>query len=221
MKKFYSLIIALFVALTMNAGEVTELQALQKAQQFMKGKKFKQTNLRRATSTAGNAYYVFNAENNGGFVIVAGDDRMTEILGYSEKGNVNLDSIPEQMKWLLDGYQTIYRKLSTSIDNTPKARRTTRANVEPLLSTMWGQENPYNEMCPMHGTFRSVTGCVATAMAQIINYCRWPEGQTASVPAYTTETYQISVLSPYQTSSEEAGRQTPAALCAFRNQTPP
>jgi hypothetical protein len=142
MKKFYSLIIALFVALTMNAGEVTELQALQKAQQFMKGKKFKQTNLRRATSTAGNAYYVFNAENNGGFVIVAGDDRMTEILGYSEKGNVNLDSIPEQMKWLLDGYQTIYRKLSTSTDNTPKARRTTRANVEPFISTEWGQENP-------------------------------------------------------------------------------
>ncbi|MBQ8457693.1 MAG: C10 family peptidase [Prevotella sp.] len=221
MKKFYSLIIALFVALTMNAGEVTELQALQKAQQFMKGKKFKQTNLRRATSTAGNAYYVFNAENNGGFVIVAGDDRMTEILGYSEKGNVNLDSIPEQMKWLLDGYQTIYRKLSTSIDNTPKARRTTRANVEPLLSTMWGQENPYNEMCPMYGTNRSITGCVATAMAQVINYCRWPEGQTASVPAYTTETYQISVpaLEPTQFNWEYMGIKQVARLMCYCGQS--
>ena len=221
MKKFYSLIIALFVALTMNAGEVTELQALQKAQQFMKGKKFKQTNLRRATSTAGNAYYVFNAENNGGFVIVAGDDRMTEILGYSEKGNVNLDSIPEQMKWLLDGYQTIYRKLSTSTDNTPKARRTTRANVEPLLSTMWGQENPYNEMCPMYGTNRGITGCVATAMAQVINYCRWPEGQTASVPAYTTETYQISVpaLEPTQFNWEYMGIKQVARLMRYCGQS--
>lgn len=117
---------------------------MQKAQQFMQGKQFKQKNLRRAPSknSEQNAFYVFNVENNGGFVIVAGDDRMTEILGYSDKGNVNLDSIPEQMKWLLDGYQTIYKKLSTSTDNTPKARRTTRANVEPLLSTTWGKRIP-------------------------------------------------------------------------------
>ena len=223
MKKLLFLLFTLAFTSATYAEKVTEQQALQKAQQFMQGKQFIQKKLRRAPSknVESKAYYVFNVENNGGFVIVAGDDRMTEILGYSDTGNVNLDSIPEQMKWLLDGYQTIYRKLSTSTDNTPKARRTTRANVEPLLSTMWGQENPYNEMCPMYGTNRSITGCVATAMAQVINYCRWPEGQTASVPAYTTETYQLSVpaLEPTQFYWEYMGTKQVARLMRYCGQS--
>ena len=227
MNRIFTFLLIVFAYLTASAENVSEQQALQKAQQFMKSKQFiqspvktrRQSSSSQITDNAG--YYVFNVENNGGFVIVAGDDRMTEILGYSEKGNVNLDSIPEQMKWLLDGYQTIYRKLSTSIDNTPKARRTTRANVEPLLSTMWGQENPYNEMCPMYGTNRSITGCVSTAMAQVINYCRWPEGQTASVPAYTTETYQISVpaLEPTQFNWEYMGIKQVARLMRYCGQS--
>ena len=223
MKKLTLLLIGLLISLGSFAGDVTEAEALQKAQQFMQGKQFKHKNLRRAPSknVESKAYYVFNVENNGGFVIVAGDDRMTEILGYSDTGNVNLDSIPEQMKWLLDGYQTIYRKLSTSTDNTPKARRTTRTNIEPLLTTTWGQENPYNEMCPMYGTNRSITGCVATAMAQVINYCRWPEGQTASVPAYTTETYHLSVpaLEPTQFNWEYMGIKQVARLMRYCGQS--
>lgn len=223
MKKLTLLLLVFFVSLISFAGDVTEAEALQKAQQFMQGKQFKHKNLRRAPSknVESKAYYVFNVENNGGFVIIAGDDRMTEILGYSDTGNVNLDSIPEQMKWLLDGYQTIYRKLSTSTDNTPKARRTTRTNIEPLLTTTWGQENPYNEMCPMYGTNRSITGCVATAMAQVINYCRWPEGQTASVPAYTTETYQLSVpaLEPTQFYWEYMGTKQVARLMRYCGQS--
>ena len=220
MKKLLLLLLVIMAHLTMIAGEVTEQQALLKAQQFMQDKQFILKNLRRAAPTATNAYYVFNVENNGGFVIVAGDDRMTEILGYSDKGNVNLDSIPEQMKWLLDGYQTIYKKLSTSSDNTPKERRTARANVEPLLSTTWGQENPYNEMCPMHGTYRSITGCVATAMAQVINYCRWPEGQTTSVPAYTTDTYHLSIpaLEPTLFNWEYMGTKQVARLMRYCGQ---
>ncbi len=223
MKKLTLLLLGFFVSLISFAGEVTEQEALQKAQQFMQGKQFKQKNLRRASSKniENKAYYVFNVENNGGFVIVAGDDRMTEILGYSDKGNVNLDSIPVQMKWLLDGYQTIYKKLSTSSVNTPKARRTTRANVEPLMSTEWGQENPYNDMCPMYGTNRSITGCVATAMAQVINYCRWPEGQTTSVPAYTTDTYHLSVpeLEPTQFNWEYMGTKQVARLMRYCGQS--
>ena len=84
MKKLTLLLIGLFISLGSFAGDVTEAEALQKAQQFMQGKQFKHKNLRRAPSknVESKAYYVFNVENNGGFVIVAGDDRMTEILGY-------------------------------------------------------------------------------------------------------------------------------------------
>ena len=94
MRKVYFLLISLFFSLMSFAGEVTEEQALQKAQQFMQGKQFKQTKLHRAASKAGNAYYVFNAENNGGFVIVAGNDLMPEVLGYSEQGNIDLSKAP-------------------------------------------------------------------------------------------------------------------------------
>ncbi len=222
MKKLTLLLIGLLISLGSFAGDVTEAEALQKAQQFMQGKQFKHKNLRRAPSknVESKAYYVFNVENNGGFVIVAGDDRMTEILGYSDTGNVNLDSIPEQMKWLLDGYQTIYRKLSTSTDNAPIARRTSRTNIEPLLSTMWGQDYPYNEMCPRIGNEFCATGCVATSMAQVVNYYRWPEGQTASIPAYTSATNNIycEELPPTQFNWEYMGFQQIARLMRYCGQ---
>ena len=198
MKRIFTFLLIVFAYLTASAENVSEQQALQKAQQFMKSKQFIQSPVktRRQSSSsqiAENAgYYVFNVENNGGFVIVAGDDRMTEILGYSEKGNVNIDSIPEQMKWLLDGYQTIYKKVSTSSANAPKVRRTTRASIEPLLTTEWGQGNPYNEMCPMIGNERCVAGCVATAMAQVVNYYRWPQESTKAIPAYTSASNNLT-----------------------------
>lgn len=115
MRKIYFLLISLFFSLMSFAGAVTEEQALQKAQQFMQGKQLKQMNLRRAVSTAGNAYYVFNAENNGGFVIVAGDDRMPEVLGYAEQGNIDLSKAPDNVKWLLD----YYARIAQSLKNCP------------------------------------------------------------------------------------------------------
>lgn len=222
MKKLTLLLLVFFVSLISFAGDVTEAEALQKAQQFMQGKQFKHKNLRRAPSknVESKAYYVFNVENNGGFVIVAGDDRMTEILGYSDTGNVNLDSIPEQMKWLLDGYQTIYRKLSTSTENVPKARRTTRANVEPLISTEWGQGDPYNEMCPMIGAERCITGCVATSMAQVVNYYRWPQESTNAIPAYTSVMNNLfcEELPPTKFKWEYMGRKQIARLMRYCGQ---
>ena len=82
MRKVYIVLISLFFSLMSFAGEVTEEQAFQKAQQFMKGKQFKQTNLRRASSTGDKAYFVFNVENNGGFVIVSGDRDYKRMVDY-------------------------------------------------------------------------------------------------------------------------------------------
>ena len=194
MKKFYSLIIALLVALTMSAGEVTEQQALQKAQQFMQGKKFKQTNLRRAASTAGNAYYVFNAESNGGFVVVAGDDRMPDILGYSEKGNFNTTKIPTNVKWLMDYYAKIAQSLKGSKEaNATRRAATERAEVLPLMKTTWDQGDPYNLHCPEIEGNKALTGCVATAMAQVINFLQWPLNEVKAVAGYTTLQDKIDV----------------------------
>lgn len=194
MKKFYSLIIALLVALAMSAGEVTEQQALQKAQQFMQGKKFKQTNLHRAASTAGNAYYVFNAESNGGFVVVAGDDRMPDILGYSEKGNFNTTKIPTNVKWLMDYYAKIAQSLKGSKEaNATRRAATERAEVLPLMKTTWDQGAPYNLHCPEIEGNKALTGCVATAMAQVINFLQWPLTEVKDIPTYQTSTTNTKV----------------------------
>ena len=191
MKQLTLLLISLFSSLVINAGEVTEEQALQKAQQFMQGKQFKQKNLRRAPAaeTQTKAYYVFNVENNGGFVIVSGDDRMPEILGYSDKGNVDMRNIPCNMEWLMSCYVNMIDSLNVYGVNKRWSPR--RANnfvkIEPLITTHWGQHAPYNNYCPEINGEKCPTGCVATAMAQIINYKKWPQGQTTSVEAYTTE----------------------------------
>ncbi|MBP5409845.1 MAG: leucine-rich repeat protein [Prevotella sp.] len=187
MKKIYFFLIAFLVSLTMNAGEVTEQQALQKAKQFMKGKQFKQTNLRRAASTAGNPYYVFNAENKSGFVIVAGDDRMPDILGYAEKGNFNTTKAPDNVKWLMGYYAKVAKSLKES-NKSGDTRRApvNRAEVQPLIKTMWDQGDPYNMHCPKIGESHALTGCVATAMSQVIYFHQWPLEDVKAVMGYTT-----------------------------------
>ncbi len=194
MKKIYFFLIALFVSLTMFAGEVTEQQALQKAQQFMKGKQFKQKNLRRAPSTAGNAYYVFNVENNGGFIIVAGDDRVKDILGYSERGSFDLTKAPSNVRWWLSQYE---KAVNNSGKGTRRvlARRTetVKEEIAPFITTTWGQFSPYNDQTPEINGEHCVTGCVATSMAQVMNYTKCPESATGEIAGYTTKTNQIAV----------------------------
>jgi len=177
----------------MNAGEVTEQQALQKAQQFMQGKQFEHRNLRRAASTAGNAYYVFNAEDNGGFVIVAGD-RVKDILGYSERGNFDLAKAPSNVRWWLGQYEKAISSLGKETHRAISRRaETVKDAISPFITTTWGQFSPYNDQCPEINGEHCVTGCVATAMAQVINYTKWPESATGEIASYTTKTNQIAV----------------------------
>ncbi len=197
MKKLTLLFISLFASLTIFAGEVTEAEALQKAQNFMKGKKFKQRNLRRAPSKEGekNAFYVFNAENNGGFVIVSGDDRTKEILGYSEHGNMDLEHAPENLKWWLGYYSQYINSLDERV-SVRKSNRTSsvqRAAIAPMITTEWAQESPYNDKCPTIDGQHCLTGCVATAMAQVMNYYQWPKQTKSVIPGYTTTMSGIDV----------------------------
>ena len=200
MKKIYSLITAFFVILAINAGEVTEQQALLKAQQFMKGKQFTLKNLRRAAPTENNAYYVFNVENNGGFVIVSGDDRIPDILAYSERGSLNLEKAPSNVKWILDYYKKVFLRLKDSPQTTWTTKRASLAPVSPMITTTWDQGTPYNDLCPIYRNERCLTGCVATALAQVINYNRWPQEMTKSVPSYTSAKLNIEMpaLEPTQ-----------------------
>ena len=191
MKRRLLLLVSLFVFAVLHAHQVTEQEALQKAQQFLQGAEFthKAKKLaKRAQARPNQSFYIFNVENNEGFVIVSGDDRTDAILGYSEHGNLDMNSAPCNVKWLLQAYEKTIRNLNDNDKDSNESEPNPRTNVAPLLETTWGQGDPYNQLCPIVDDQHCLTGCAATALAQVIFYCGWPQDYTASIPAYTTTT---------------------------------
>jgi hypothetical protein len=155
---------------------------------------------RRAQQQSGMAapYYVFNRGMGEGFVIVSGDDATShDILGYCDSGTFNYDQLPPNMQEWLDGYAQQIEQLSGQNTSSRRAgqpgpmRIPTHPKVEQLMASQWSQGSPYNDECPEYFNLgRSVTGCVATAYAQILYYHRekMPTETQAAIPAYTTWT---------------------------------
>lgn len=141
------------------------------------------------------AFHVFNFGNDGGFVIVSDDSRAPEVLGYSDKGHVTPDNMPTQMAEWLNGYDQQMKQLAAMSDaeamkQTAQSRHNataTRNSISPLITTLWDQATPYWNLCPNFGTDEepdlAYTGCVATALSQIMNYHKYPE-TSATIPAY-------------------------------------
>ncbi len=191
MKKISSVISLLLVSLTLSAGEVSEQEALQKAQQFLQGRTFQQKHLRRAQSAVGDGtFYVFNADGNNGFVIVSADDRTMPILGYADKGRLDLQSMPANVRSLLEDYAQQLHALRSG-EGTAVTPHVLGKPIDVMLTCRWGQGKPYNLDCPKDGAVRSLTGCGATALAQYLYYHK-PKAAKA-IPAYTTETKKIAV----------------------------
>ena len=198
--RFLTLITSLLLTSVLaHAGQITEQEALAKAKTFMQGKRFKTSGRRLTPGKQVNQtfkhLYVFNVEANEGFVIVSGDDRTQSILGYAYTGEINMGQMPCNMKWLLSYYDTAIGQLG---DDFPQSASTTLssatyAEIPAIVGTQWGQGDPYNAQCPQHEGERCITGCVATAMAQVMNHNRWPQSQTTEIPAYTTNTLHISM----------------------------
>lgn len=198
--RFLTLITSLLLtSVLVHAGQITEQEALAKAKTFMQGKRFKTSGRRLTPGKQVNQtfkhLYVFNVEANEGFVIVSGDDRTQSILGYAYTGEINMGQMPCNMKWLLSYYDTAIGQLG---DDFPQSASTTLssatyAEIPAIVGTQWGQGDPYNAQCPQHEGERCITGCVATAMAQVMNHNRWPQSQTTEIPAYTTNTLNISM----------------------------
>ncbi len=116
-------------------------------------------------------YYVFAPENRKGFVIVAGDDRARQLIaGYSLDAPISYKT--PSIAGFLDCY-TGYIEALRQGKTSSKAKRKADA-VAPLIATQWGQHAPYNYYCPTYKEGKGLTGCVATAVAQIMKYYAWP-----------------------------------------------
>ena len=136
-------------------------------------------------------FYVVNKKK--GFVIVSADDVIGEtVLGYSDTGQFDYNSLPENAKWWLSQYQQQIDKVRTDggeavFSKVPKRSKKTAAGaasdivVPPLLGDiLWAQSKPYNLTCPTVNGEQAVTGCVATAMAQVMYFHNWPLQGTGS-----------------------------------------
>lgn len=161
---------------------------------------------KRVKSVSGEvpAYYVFPNGEGKGFTVVSGDDRLPEVVGYSDKGTYDEENLPSNYVGFMKAYEEMVGQLdngdsraSASIAEA-KALRSSgyqQPAVAPLLGNIqWNQMIPYNNMCPMYNsTNRSVTGCVATAMAQVMMYYQYPKTLQTDIPAYVSRTNHLSI----------------------------
>ena len=203
MRKTYLLFLTLCVSIVAMAGPITPDEARQRITTQM--------NPRRAGAAVQDlrlvatrfyqeregvmapSLYMFNVGDGQGYVIAGADDRIPAVLGYSDQGALDPDDMPVNMQAWLEGYNDQMEYLNRHPEAAAPRKTVSGSSIEPLLTTTWGQGSPYNSMCPMDGDQRSVVGCSATAMAQVMGYWKWPQQTIAEIPGYTTEEKQITV----------------------------
>lgn len=177
----FQFLLVLLLALgysSLQAKRITQWQAQQQAYSFW-GKqmpqKAKAKSRAATTASRSDAYYVFN-NDAGGFVIIAGDDAVTPVLGYTSTGSFDAENLPDGLKDLLKSYE---RQIAALGDNYVANRTATRAAFtgEKLLKTAeWNQYAPFNKYTPNN----YVTGCVATAGAIVMKHHGYPAKGTGS-----------------------------------------
>ncbi len=203
MKKLYFIIVLLFAAIPLMAERVAPETAKKAAATFLNNNGAKAAQLTDLSKEAGFQHlYVFNAEQ--GFVVMAADDRVQPILGYSLTGKFVAEDMPTNVRGWLQGYNDeIQYAIESQERATPETAQLWKdlvegnskaglatAVVNNLLQTTWDQDPVYNDLCPYDNSAheRTVTGCVATAMAQIMKYWEYPNHGVGS-HSYTPETH--------------------------------
>lgn len=163
------------------------------------------------------SYYVFPNADSKGFTIVSGDDRLPEIVGYSSQGSYDENNLPEGFVSFMKAYQNLYNKVNLgdaealknlaeikAWRNKKNASAASTSAVAPLLGNIeWDQTSPYNNMCPRYDSVHvAATGCVATAMAQVMAYYKYPKQLKADIPGYVNRWNGIPMEIPTITLEE-------------------
>src|SRR5574344_437426 len=172
MKKLLTVIL-LFTSLTVCAEQLSVSEALARynVSSMAKGQSLSSADMQLAytckSSVDGdNCFYVFNRGSNGGYVILSADDNVKSLIGYTDSGTFDAANMSENLKSWLDGYT---QQIDYAIKTNLKSELTSvkfEKNVGPLISSQWGQNIPYNLMTKNNYP----SGCVATAMSQILYY---------------------------------------------------
>lgn len=162
----------------LQAKRITQWQAQQQAYSFW-GKqmpqKAKAKSRTATTASPSDAYYVFN-NDAGGFVIIAGDDAVTPVLGYTSTGSFDAENLPDGLKDLLKSYERQIAALGSSYQANQTATRTGFTGENLLNTAKWNQNAPFNKYTPN----KYPVGCVATAGAIVMKYHGYPAKGTGS-----------------------------------------
>lgn len=189
MKQLFTTACLLAVGLcAINAAPITRNQAKVIASKYISKMPSSDTRVLEPQSGDNQSYYVFSRGENAGFVIVSGDDQMPELVGYTEKGDFSSGRIPSNLKHYLEDYERVVKKvqsdtkLGMNISLVPQLKSKSYPAVTPLITSKWDQATPFNKTLPKwipdydptDEGFDVLTGCVATAMAQVMNYYKYP-----------------------------------------------
>lgn len=162
----------------LQAKRITQWQAQQQAYSFW-GKqmpqKAKAKSRTATTASTSDAYYVFN-NDAGGFVIIAGDDAVTPVLGYTSTGTFDAENLPDGLKDLLKSYERQIAALGDSYQANQTATRAAFTGEKLLNTAKWNQNEPFNKYTPNNYP----TGCVATAGAIVMKHHGYPAKGTGS-----------------------------------------
>ena len=241
MKRLYllSMLIMLFVSTSALASPRTfsQAKAIAERKAALLGIKIdkkaaaKAPSMNGGTTTAVSPYYVFPFGENKGFAIVSGDDDMPEIVGYADHGTYDANNMPAAMAAFLNNYRATIEAMkqgnASAIKNIAEAKalrsNNTRATtaVSPLLGDIkWNQSEPYNNMCPKYDdTNLSATGCVATAMAQVMMYWKYPNELKADINEYKTSTHELTVAGETKGQKYDWENMLPSYYSGNYNQT--
>lgn len=188
-------VLGLLTVSSAGAEEISLAEAKNMAAQYItvpavQKSKMKKT-MEKSSSVLSDFYY-FNDAGGHGFVIVASDNCINPIVGYSDEGGIDVDDMPVQLKSILLTVGSRMKGEKTSAARVAKAKGT--PVVAPLLTTKWNQIAPFNQMLPIE---KVRTGCVATALAQILRYHQWP-GHGVGSNTYTSYSEDGAIAATYK-----------------------
>ena len=193
MKKYLILLCA-FVSLSINAQSVSESEAFQKAQKFFADKRLKAPRATTRGEEVYNPYYIFNAEDGKGCVIISGDDRLPEVLAYSKEESIDESNIPEGLEELLPILKVRGGTRGEAYGDIPAEyipRNTTP--IPCLMDYVWRQNSPLNQYCPIlyeegsRPDIHALIGCAPIAISQVMAFFKYPDSVNEFTTTYTVE----------------------------------
>ena len=176
MKKILLGAVSLIAAVPATGTSIDATEAFAKAEKFWSEES--QTRANKNITLAYEApgcFYIFNNLTDSEFIILSASTDVPEVLGWSDCGTFHFAQLPDNVKSWVDGYRLqLENACSHSVPKVNTDYKAVWNNINPLIKTQWSQHEPFNNMCPEIAGKKCITGCVATATAQVMKYFEWP-----------------------------------------------